>query len=427
MSQHDEADLAAIRVLQQLVEREGVEFVSSRGVSTLASAASTFLLRQVGNRERGAAFAAWLIDQVEVRDLYFDDDQLDALLGEVWDAQGQRGASPTVEARRADLEALLCDAPDDLEHRLVYGDWLSAHHDPFGELIARQIAAASEPDDPTLAHAAAEYLRERADALFGPLAEYLGSVVRPQWHGGFIEAATLGKPIDDPGPYEGAILLRWLLDHRAALLLRELELHPFDRHWGRDQFRALLAVVFERPRPLLRRLTVGVDGDSGDAGELARLDELLPGLEVLELRVRSASIERLRHPTLRRLVWDSQLGPRQTAALAGFELPALRSLRIPGSSDVDWLVHGSWRAGLEHLDLSGGGLQDHDARLLARQPWPRLRRLDVSNNLLGPEGIALLASLCPELVSGEQQPADDWDDPLADDDDDDEYYDSVME
>src|SRR5690606_20382134 len=174
--------------------------------------------------------------------------------------------------------------------------------------IARQIAAACEPDDPTLARAAAAYLRERGEALFGPLAECLGPVVRPQWRGGFVEGAALGKPVDEPGRHEAALLLRWLLVHRAALLLRELELQPFDRHWGRDQFRALLAVVFERPRPLLRRLTVGVDSDSGDAGELARLDELLPGLEILELRVRSASIERLRHPTLRRLVWDSQLG-----------------------------------------------------------------------------------------------------------------------
>lgn len=456
VTQHDEADLAAIRVLQKLVEREGVEFVSSRGVSTLASAASVFLLRQRSNPERSAAFAAWLIDQVEVRDLYLDDDQLEDILRECWDPHAER-RSPVTEARRADLEALLRSEPDNLEHRLVYGDWLAAHHDPFGELIARQIAAASEPDDPALERSAAGYLREHADALFGPLAEYLGSIVRLDWRGGFIETATLGKPIDDPEPYEGAILLRWLLDHRAAMLLRELELQPFEHHWSRDQFRSLLAVVFERPRPLLRRLTVGVGPELGDVGELARLDELLPDLEVLELRVRSSTVEQLRHPKLRRLVWERYFGPKQAAALASFELPqlaslvlgrtltshnlgsilaalelpSLRSLQMPGTSDgIDWLTSVPWQAELEHLDLSGGNLEDHDARLLARLRWPRLRRLDVSDNQLGPDSVALLTSLCPELVFGRQRPAEAWgedDDADHDDADEDGYYDDAME
>jgi uncharacterized protein (TIGR02996 family) len=416
--------------------------------------ASNFLLRHEDNPERSAAFAAWLIDQVEVRDLYFDDEQLEELLHELWDARDD-GSQPTIEARRADLEAMLRNEPDNLAHRLVYGDWLLAHQDPLGELIARQLAVASAPDHPALERAASSYLRERANVLFGPLAEYLDLIVRLEWRGGFIEAATLGKPAGDSEPYEGAILLRWLLEHRTAMLLRELELHPFDYSWGRDQLRAMLDVLFERPRPLLRRLTVG-QASTGELGELTRLDELLPNLEVLELRGRSVTLENFRHPKLRRLVWDNYLGPKQAAALATFELPrlesltlgrvthaelgsilgqlvlpSLRSLRVPGSADVlDWLARVPSRAGLEHLDLSGGTLQDADAWRLASHRWPRLRHLDVSNNELGSDGIARLVALDPSIVIGEQRRPEALDDDEViegEDDEDDEYYESAME
>ncbi len=454
---HDEADLAAIRVLEQLVACEGVEFVSTRGVSTLAAATASFLLRRADGRSRAAAFAAWLIDQVEVSDLYLDDDELEAVLRESWDRRST--ASPAaVEARREDLEAMLLREPDNLDHRLVYADWLQGHRDPFGELIARQIAAQSQPDNRALARAAASDLREQVEPLFGRLAEYLDSIVRLRWRAGFVEAATLGKPLGDPGPYQGAILLRWLLDRRPTMLLRELELHPFEDPVGRDQFAELLAVLFERPRPLLRRLCVGEDIElvnddelhHGDAGRLERLAERLPKLEQLEVHVRTATVDRLLHPTLRRLVWGAEIAPKQVASIAEFELPQLehlgfgagyvpeeliealarrelprlRALKLQARREqIGWLMGAVWREQLEVLDLSGGSLEDRDVEALARRPWPRLRRLDVSANLLGPEGVERLAGLgVEELIIGEQRsPEPEWDE------DDDEYYEDSME
>jgi uncharacterized protein (TIGR02996 family) len=434
LSQHDDADLAAIRVLERLFEREGIEFVSSRGVSALAPAVASFLLRHENDRERSAMFAAWLIDHVEVRDLYVDDEQLEELLRELWDVRPDRDSRPAVEARRADLEAMLLAEPDNFDHRLVYADWLQGHQDPLGELITSQLAAASEPGRLTLASAAASYLREHTDVLFGPLAEYIDWAVHLQWRGGFIETATVGKPSEDHSSYEGSILLRWLLEHRTAMLLRELELHPFQYKWGRDQLQEMLAVVLERPRPLLRRLTVGIDGQTGYLGELSRLDELLPNLEILELRGRSVNVERLRHPKLRRLVWLGAIERKQADAMMASELPSLRALQVPGlHSNVEWLVRVSWRAELEHLDLSGGDLHDDDARLLARLPWPRLRHLDVSNNMLGSEGTATLAALAPTVVIGEQRIPDAYDefdedgDGDDEDEEDDEFYESTME
>lgn len=447
MDQHDDADLAAIAVLQALVEQRGIEFVSSRGVSTMAPPTAMFLLRCEKHPARSAVFATWLLDHVEVLDLYFDDEQLEQLLRETWDARSSR-SQPQTEARRADLEALLLGEPDNLDHRLVYGDWLQNHRDPLGELIARQLAAASEPDNHVLEQAATEYLSEHRDALFGSLAEYLDGVVRVRWRGGFIEKATIGRPPDDPEPYEGAILLRWLLEHRTAMLLRELELHPIDALYGRDQLRAMLDVVLERPRPLLRRLNVGLDG-SGELGELTRLDELLPNLELLELRARSVFIERLSLPKLRRLDWYIPIGAKQATAFARFELPrleslvlrmtwnlqlapllgelelpSLRSLGVPGTTDnIEWLLRVPWRAQLERLDLSHGTMNDADVQLLARARWPRLRYLDVSSNTLTAAGLAMASALAPTVVLETQNRPE----LREDEDDDDEYYESTME
>jgi uncharacterized protein (TIGR02996 family) len=450
VSQRD-ADLTAARVLQRLVELEGIEFVSSHGFSVVASSVSVYL-RHTRYATNGSVFALWLMEIKEVRDLYLDDDQLEAVLREVLATHDDDDPAPTIEARRPELEALLCDEPDKLEHRLVYADWLQGEHDPFGELIACQCAAAREPDNPTLERAAAATLAELTPALLGPLAEYLGSVVRLEWRCGFIEVATLGKSVDDHEPYEGAILLRWLLDHRAAMLLRELELRPIE-HRQQDQYREMLAVLLERPRPLLRRLAIGDEAPllAGEAGVLARLDELLPNLETLELRVRSVELDGLRHPRLRRLVWEGPLQQPRAAAWASFELPqleslelgwlggfelepilatlelpSLRSLQVPGTAiSVEWLARVAWRANLEHLDLSAGTLTDEHARLLARLPWPSLRSLDVSNNRLGAEGIALLTDLAPTVVIGAQRGAELDGDEV--DEEDDEYYDSAME
>lgn len=473
MSRYDDADRAAIRMLERLVEDGGIEFVSSRGVSALASGLANLLLRVADRPDRGAEIGAWLMDAVEVRELYADDEQLESIFVELWDPLRERDSSTTLEARRADLEALLLAEPDNLDHRLVYGDWLQAHRDPFGELITRQIAAdehsalarAAATSPSSLSPRSVNYLSDYAEALFGPLAEYLDVVVQLDWRAGFIERARVGKSMDDPESYQGAILLRWLLEHRAAMLLRELELHSFEHHRHSDQFREMLAVLLEQPRPLLRRLIVGERRDlrqdrseypMHDAGRLAQLDVLLPRLEILELHVRDVIVEQLCHPTLRRLVWAATIGARQAAAFARFELPRLEDLALQSTyaderlgpilaelelpalrafamsattEDLGWLTRACWREQLECLDLSDGDLDDLDARALARLDWPRLRRLDLSNNRLGTGGRAIVERLCPEVVTDSQRRAgdSDYDDDGEEDDDDDEYYDDVME
>ena len=455
----DEAELACLRLLDALEHAEGIEFVSSRGAAALAAALARVLSRYGGEPGRARRVSTWLMDQDEVADLFVDDVELERALAELWDGRhAHRRARGPVTARHEELEALLVREPDSLDHQLVYGDWLQAQHDPFGELIARRVAATLAPDDLRLLADAEAYQREHAEHIFGRLAEYLDVVLHPTWYGGFLRAVRFGTKPHDPGPYQGAILLRWLLERRPALLLREIAIHPIDHHWGHDQHRELLAVLFERPRPLIRELRI-VHDDGGDAGRLPdELAELLPGLERLEVSIRTANARVLDHPRLVTLIWSGFIGPDLTKAIGKAELPRLerlelgaeypptglgpalaqaalprlRHLRVrAGAALLRSILAADWHEQLESLDLSDGSLVDADAELLAGLAWPRLRHVDVARNHLGPAGVAALARVCPEVVADDQRRPgweyDEDEDDEGDDDDDDGLYGDIRE
>jgi hypothetical protein len=97
----DHWDLAARRVLQRLVAEEGVELVSSHGVSLLTTPLSAFLLQLDQADGRAEALADWLIDQAEVADLFASNEDLDAILAEEWDAVAAAAAG---EDEGEDLE-----------------------------------------------------------------------------------------------------------------------------------------------------------------------------------------------------------------------------------------------------------------------------------------------------------------------------------
>jgi len=93
----------------------------------------------------------------------------------------------------ADLEAAIRAAPDDLDAYLVYGDWLLAHGDLRGELVALQHRMQTQPD---------RELARRADQLVsGFLASWLGDIagralhrVKLSWRTGFVIAARIDGP-----------------------------------------------------------------------------------------------------------------------------------------------------------------------------------------------------------------------------------------
>lgn len=438
----DDEERAAARILAKLAESGGVEFVSSWGPSTLAAAAARVLSRGVVGPELAAAFCEWLMAQIEVADVYVEDAELEAILAREWSRAAGRVVG--VEARNPALEAELLAHPDDRERSLVYADWLQAQGDPFGELIVHQVAAHGPDATPARVRAADDFLADHAQALLGRMAEYLDSAIHLRWSNGFVREARLAREADDHGSYEGPILLAWLLEQRACLLLRALEFESLLAKRS-GQLGEMIEVVAAHRPPHVRALTIG----QGDEGELSPLFDALPDLRELNLVTARLRPVPLRFPQLRVLSLDLGWSGDAQAMLTRSTLPRLESLTVLGPSDPDLLAQCDFSAlrhlrlhtgfeqalalvrspiviGLETLDLSGSELDDavvHDVILPNLGRLRHLRRLDLSDNALGEDAAAAIeAAFGPGVaVIGEQNPVD----PEADGDD--EYYDDVME
>jgi len=81
----DEFDMAAEALISRLIEEEGIELVSSRGVAVLRGPLSAFILDLESPEGRAEAIADWLMQQAEVADLFAEDEAIEAALAETWD------------------------------------------------------------------------------------------------------------------------------------------------------------------------------------------------------------------------------------------------------------------------------------------------------------------------------------------------------
>jgi uncharacterized protein (TIGR02996 family) len=438
----DDEERMAARILARLGESGGIAFVSSWGATALVGAAARVLARHEGQADVAEAFGEWLLEQVEVAELFIDDDALAQLIAAEW--QREPAQRKHVGARNSELEAALLANPDEPERYLVYGDWLQARGDLYGELIIQQVAAHGPEGSPTRRRLADDFLTLHGETLLGPLAEYVGEVVQLDWWMGFVREAKLERKPELGSDHEGPILLRWLLEQRASLVLRKLSLESLARG-GRGQLGEMMAVLVEHPPAKLASLRLG----HGDAGEPTRLFAALPGLRELVILC-----ERMRHvplhlPELRSLTLElgwtgeamhalahSQLdrleslqllapGAHDVSQLARAQLPSLRHLQLrPRMDQIETLIRLPLTAQLDTLDLSGSELDDELVQGILMPNLAclrRLRRLDLSDNALGEAAaMAIESALAPGVVViGEQSPLE------ADDED--EYYDDDME
>jgi len=82
--QHDSWDLAAGRILRRLTETNGIELVSSHGITALTSPLSALLARLQDEDNRTGVVADWLMEQHEVADLFASDEELEVILVQEW-------------------------------------------------------------------------------------------------------------------------------------------------------------------------------------------------------------------------------------------------------------------------------------------------------------------------------------------------------
>lgn len=307
------------------------------------------------------------------------------------------------EPREPAFEEALRADPGDAATALVYGDWLQQRGHPRGVLVG------------LAGDAAASFVEAHAETLLGTrlyfaAAETEGERIELRWEHGFLRWARIDGYFDR-GDSED--LLFELLRHPSARLLRELEIgchHPGDQ----DNMLISAILVNAVDPPPLRRLVIGdfdntrdhnIDISRAPLGDLARLSEVYPSLEDVELKgtgdvqlgeldlprarrfvLRTSSLERETLAAIAAAAWPSLVElelwfgnreyvghpcrARDVAALLAAKLPALRVLRLMNtllSDEVCELIAASPLAGrLEVIDFGLGTLSAAGASVLAR-------------------------------------------------------------
>lgn len=305
---------------------------------------------------------------------------------------------PGDDERSPELEAAMLAAPQSLQHRVVYADWLEERGHPRADFMRASLAchhAASE-DERMLAYLRwADLLEADASRLVGPLlGEWRNT--RVEWKLGFVDVLWL------PATW----LLPDLAAHPSYRLLRSLSVEgPFDLPAIARDFPGLkvLGLVdgtldvreLDLHFPSLTRLRL-----TGDVLQVGRL--ALPQLELLSVRTAAlsashlASIAQLRNLQVLSL---SETGGSD-AAPSDFEpllrLPRLRHL-ILSVMHVDvlcmQLTQSPAAPQLETLDLSWSSLTDAGADVLRRHAdrFTSLRGLNVSDTQLSAQTVEQLA------------------------------------
>ncbi len=132
MTDANELDAEIEAVLLDLVEAGLLELATKRGAKALAQPLCFAL-----ERNRELDIEKWLLDHVEVSELFLDRDELHVRFTAV--RARMAGARPPQRVHPA-LAAAIAEHLEDADAWAVYGDWLVEQGDPRGELVAIQLA-----------------------------------------------------------------------------------------------------------------------------------------------------------------------------------------------------------------------------------------------------------------------------------------------
>ena len=352
------------------------------------------------------------------------------------------------EPRDAELEAAILADPDAEQPRLVYGDWLQTQGHPRGELCAIQHALAAKPDDRKLQSAQRKLLGDTSvcpealrKATTGRAMD-LGKSCDLHWRMGFVHEAVLARSSTVVAQNLHELVVA-LLGHPCSRLLHALTIGARASKAG--NYEDVVADLTQWKPASLRALTLVRFPESVmplDAVSLGAIDDMvaaLPDLERLHLRAGIATLGELSMPRVRELTIEttSMQGVLKTAS--GFEAPALEHLHLHESNSrrgamlmgdryekarLPWSLfgHGLRRLSLTHtvstwrrvqelaasplatsitdLSLAHGDLvDDHELEL---QRFPKLERLDVTDNALTSHGLRRLAETV-DVVGADQR------------------------
>ena len=406
--------VAARKLIAELVKAEQIEVRRAEIVGRdLAQ-----LVETRGHPPSGDELETWLDEHAQVNELYASATLLDELVFRYLTPPPPTDA--IAEARHPELEQRLRAEPDNTDLYLVYADWLQDHGDPLGELIAFAVAK-----DETRFE---RHLKLHESRFLGSCVAHKNQL---EWRNGMVRAI------------EGASLTpaAW----RQLLALRVCELLESITLVGNISFSVDDAIIANAP-PTLRKLEF--------ASWLGALPEKLLELELTSLAITStwsvtfrtlpASLQQLRlrvydFEQSDPIAWNvreldfganARVGPRLYGAqLANLErlviadrapsidlaklldtmaLPALRHLTIDGGvlsgETVAAVAELPLASNLTSLALTDLGLDDDTIAPIVRacRSLPALREIDISENELSRDGLAIVGQLSATVISRRQ-------------------------
>ncbi|AKF84182.1 molybdenum metabolism regulator [Myxococcus fulvus 124B02] len=320
--------------------------------------------------------------------------------------------------REPELEAAILREPENDDGYLVYGDWLQAHGDPRGELVALQHAEllATGPEKKVLEKQVGDFMERHAQGLLGEL--YFRDSLHPSrysglssgrvywhWHLGFIQRAWLGSnhaySLDVPR------VLTELLTHPSARFLRALTVGLLDNDADSNHYEGILQHIVRHAPATLRELKVAdvLENEFGLSrvrlGDVSPLYGALPQLHTLTLRG-DMVLGTMHLPELRELTLEtSGLSRESLRSILSASWPKLEKLVLWFGSpehggdvsfeDVRPLLDGAGMPRLVHLGLCNAGFTDAVCQALPSAPvLRRLTRLDLSLGTMTRTGAAAL-------------------------------------
>jgi uncharacterized protein (TIGR02996 family) len=334
------------------------------------------------------------------------------------EASGAAPSKPGADkegARNPELEAAICESPDDVSAWQVYADWLQSKGDPWGDRLSLGIAhAAAKGAEKTKLKKAIDKLdAEQRETFLGKgfaklmNADDFDQVAKLEWKYGFVVGVRVAAPEfewDGTGP---DTILRALVKSPVARFLQKINIGLIDWQGDEDGFdKGIDAISKSGTLPSVRELFVG-DFEFPDDTEISWTDgaDVEPALLVLpnlrSLHVRGGGIDfgkALEHEKLETLLVE-------TGGLPGNAVKAIGKCKLPNLTKMEvWFGREEYGAGgnikqlaplfegkgvpkLRHLGLMNSEFEDEIAIALAKSPLlAQLEVVDLSMGTLKDSG-----------------------------------------
>ncbi len=373
------------------------------------------------------------------------------------------------DARNPDLEKAIVANPADRDAYAVFADWLQEQGDPRGELMSLQLAykdksakALIEKHVDYFLGPLAEHQKVHDDGANNSISHLRTSAQEKEWQktqqeaflwrNGFIYRVRLSHDEYSDSEFEGQTvdILDQVLKHPSGRYVVEMAFMS-NGDPNENDLQDIIDLLGKKAPPTLRKLTFGDNVDQiswHHTGNLGKLWKGVPNLRILEIETGEFDVGKMVAPALERAVFiTGGLSKSCGKNIANAVMPNIKHLEIYygddgyggdctvkdvrpllDRSDLKHLTYLGLKNSefandiaralpgakvlktLKTLDLSLGTMTDEGAKALAaaKDSLAHLECLDLTRNYLTKDGIKLVKSICPKVITDKQEKPSDW-------------------